>query len=193
MTTRANTPGMTSPIRSQSSLMESTMGARGGEVPSRTDGSGKLDPRRRDVLHLAAGAAHADVDPDDRVAAQRRGGTRRKWTYARAQGPRALRDFQTYLLESPEPFRLEAHIKSLVKQMAIRKLSRADLIARFHELRGREKQLEGADNGNDVRAGLSWLDRAAQKERDAAVEEELAAVMREFAARGITEAEVFGR
>lgn len=175
------------------SRMDSSMSPSATGVPSRIHGSGKLDPRRRDGLHLAAAAAHADVDPDDRLAAERRGGTRRKWTYARAQGPRAVREFQNYLLHTPEPFRLEAHIKSLVKQMTIRKLSREDLIERFHELRAREKELEGGDNGNDVRTGLSWLDRAAQKERDAAVEEELAAVMREFAARGITEADVFGR
>lgn len=162
----------------------------GPEVPARIDGSGQLDPRRRDVLAAGAAAAHADVDPDDQIATRRRGKSRRTWARARLDGPRELRAFQTYLFQSPEPFRLEAHVKSLVKQIAIRKLSRAQLIERFHDLRSREKQLEGSDNGNDVRPGLGWLDRAAAKERDAAVDEELAAVMREFAARGIREDEV---
>lgn len=208
------------PTRSKSDTLGMVQ-ASGAEVPARIDGSGQQraavsagmptaprdagrgpvrlrtagarDPRSRDVLNLAAAAAHADVDPDDQVATERRGKSRRTWSRARLEGPREIRAFQTYLFESPEPFRLEAHVKSLVKQIAIRKLSREQLIERFHELRAREKTAEGADNAQDVTPAVAWLDRAAAKERDAAVDEELAAVMREFAARGITEAEVLGR
>lgn len=145
----------------------------------------------RDALASSAAAAHADAEPDDAASAVRHGWSRRTSNRARHEGPQQLRAFQVYLLNSPEPYRLEAHIRSLVKQRAMRNRSTTDLISDYHELRQREKATEGADNANDVRTGMAWLDRAAQKERDAAVDEELAAVMREFAARGITEREVF--
>lgn len=160
------------------------------EVPARIDGSGH-DPRLCDALQLAAAAVHADSEPDDAASAARHGWSRRTSNRARHEGPRQLRAFQLYLLNSPEPYRLEAHVRSLVKQRAMRNRSTSDLIADFHELRGREKATEGQDNANDVRHGLDWLERAAQKERDAAVEEELAAMMREFAARGVSERDVF--
>lgn len=150
-----------------------------------------MNARARDILGMSAALLHVDLDPDDQLAVHRRGKSRRTWNRARHEGPTEVRAFQTYLLQSTDPYRLLAHVKALVKGIAIRKLTRAELVERFHELRAREKELEGKDNGNDVRRGLGWLERAAQKERDAAVEEELAAVMREFAARGITEAEVF--
>lgn len=144
----------------------------------------------RDALVAAAAAVHADAEPDDAASARRHGCSRRTSNRARHEGPRQLRAFQVYLLNSPEPYRLEAHIRSLVKQRAMRNRSTTDLIADFHELRAREKTTEGADSANDVTTGLGWLERAAQKERDAAVEAELAAIMREFAARGVTERDV---
>lgn len=149
-----------------------------------------MNARAQDALTHAAAAVHADVDPCDQAATARRGKSRRTWNRARHEGPAEVRAFQLYLLNSPEPFRLEAHVKSLVKQRAFRDLTDTQLIERYHELRPREKQLEGADCANDVCRGLAWLDRAAAKERDAAIDEELAAVFREFAARGITEADV---
>lgn len=166
------------------------MPAAGAEVPATIAPVGQLDPRRRDALQLAAAHAHADAEPDDVESARRHGTSRRTSNRSRHEGPRQLRAFQVYLLNSPEPYRLEAHVRSLVKQRAMRNRSTTDLIADYHELRAREKTTEGADSANDVTSGIGWLERAAQKERDAAVDGELAAVMREFAARGITEREV---
>lgn len=150
------------------------------------------DPRRRDVLAAAAARAHADAEPDDQEAAARHGVSRRSGTRWRHEGPPAVRGFQTYLRLSPNPWRLVAETRTTAKHETIRKLSHAGLVERIRELRAAEKSIEGVDNGHDVTPGLPWLDRAAQKERDAAVNEELAACFRECACRRLTEEEVFG-
>lgn len=178
-------PGRMGPVRAPSTAKRRTNG---------------VDRRRRDVLTLSVAHAHNDAArglTDTEVARRYSEAVRpikaRTVNDWHRIGPPEARAFAAYLLACSDPYRLEAHVKALVKGIAIRKLNREQLIDRFHELRAREKELEGADNGNDVRRGMCWLERAAQKERDAAVEEELAAVMREFAARGLTESEVMDR
>ena len=165
----------------------------GLEARFRTDSieRGTMDPRRRDALAGAAARAHRDAEPDDGEAAPRHGRDRRTLNHWANGGPPAVRHHQRYLLAVADPWRLVAETKTTAKHRTVSSLDRDALIERYHELRRREKAVEGEDNGADVCRGVCWLDRAAAKERDAAVNEELAAVMREFASRGITEAEVW--
>lgn len=156
--------------------------------------------RGRDVLIEGAAAAHADAElgRTDADVARRytnagRKTSRRAASEWRRVAPPESREFHAYLLVVSDPYRIEASVRATVKQRVLSKLSDADLIDRFHELRGVEKELEGIDNATDLRRGVDWIARAAQKERDAAIESELAACFREFATRGLGEQDVFGR
>ena len=98
--------------------------------------------------------------------------------------------FSQYLLDAERPWESLAHFLSIAKWRTIVDLSDVDLIERFWALLEMEKHIEGADNLMDCQNGHTWLERAQQKKRDAAINEELAAVCTEFAARGLTEATV---
>ena len=67
-----------------------------------------------------------------------------------------------------------------------------EIVDRIRELLVEDPILEGIDNANRFRRGLSMLDRAVDSERDAAVDLELTALYRECAARNLGEVEVFG-
>lgn len=156
--------------------------------------------RGRDVLVHGAALAHADAErgQTDAAVARRYSGAGRRTSRRAASewkrvAPPEAREFHAYLLVVSDPYRIEASVRATVKQRAVGKLSTPELIARYIELRALEKAIEGVDNGNDVRVGMEWLERATQKERDSAVDAELAACCREFAARGLSEGEVFGR
>lgn len=144
------------------------------------------------MLAKAAARAHADAEPDDQQAAQRYGKARRTATHWRSTGPPQVRGFQTYLYLSSDPYRMVAEVKATAKHKAVEKETTPELIEGIRLLLRREKEAEGVDNGNDCRRGMNWLDRAAQKERDAAIDEELAARFRECACRGLKESEVLG-
>lgn len=152
-----------------------------------------MHPRTRDVLNATAARAHADAEPNDRDAVARHGKSRRTWARARLEGPIEVRAFQTYVWASPDPYRLVAETKTTAKHRVIARLSDAELIERYIELRPRDKRLEAEDSADDFTRGVPWLDRSASSERDAAVNEEKAACEREFACRGIGEERVLGR
>lgn len=128
----------------------------------------------------------------DREASRRYGTSRRTHSRWRTEGPPALREAADYLLACTDPFRADAFLRATDKMRVLAKLSDADLIERYHELRAHEPQVEAADRVLDVRRGVSWTERAAALERDSAIEAEKAACAREFARRGLTEADVFG-
>jgi len=151
------------------------------------------DLRTRDTVAQAAANAHADSEPSDKAAALRHHCSRRTTQRWRTDGRGSPPDaFQLYLMNSPHPYRHVAQTKAMAKWKVIETKTKDELIARFHELRGMEKCLEGADNSNDVSRGISWMERARAKEGDAAVDEEISAIMYEFQSRGIAEEEVFG-
>lgn len=141
-----------------------------------------------DVTNGLAARAHSDANPSAKQSARRnrRGlSTEYRW---RDSGPPQL---TSYLLNAPDKYRLVAHAKAIAME-EIRKESRAEIIKKTRALLRQEKAVEGADNGNDVTRGINWLDRAAQKERDAAIDEELAARFRRCAELRIPETEIFG-
>lgn len=155
--------------------------------------------RGRDVLTASAALAHADAEhgqPDALVArrysAAGRKTSRRAASEWKRVAPPESREFHAYLLVVSDPYRIEASVRATVKQRALSKLSDADLIERYHELLQHEPVVEAQDRVLTVSRGVSWLDRAAASERDASIEAEKAACAREFASRGITEAQVFG-
>lgn len=161
----------------------------------RAQRTAKTDPRGRDFLAAAAAMAHADAErgKKDREAMRRYGTSRRSHSRWRTEGPPALRDAGAYLLACSDPFRADAFLRATDKMRVLARLSDAALIERYHELLRYEPQVEANDRVLDVSRGVSWMDRAAASERDAAIEAEKAACAREFARRGLTEAEVFGR
>ena len=95
-----------------------------------------------------------------------------------------------YMLLAEKPWEYVAHMTSFAKWKTIVKLSDVELIERYWDLIDAEKHIEGADNLMDAQGRHPWLERAAQKRRDSAVNSELAAVMHEFDVRGMTEERV---
>lgn len=153
-----------------------------------------MNPRQRDAIHRGAALAHADSESGtvDREAALRYGTSRRSHARWRESGPPALREFTAYLLVSTDAWRVEAHVRSITKQRALARLSDPDLVARYHDLLAHEPRVEADDRVLDVSRGVCWMERAAASERDSAIDAEKAACEREFAARGLTEDDVFG-
>lgn len=157
-----------------------------------------VDLRRRDVLTLSVAHAHNDAERGhtDADVARRHSTPGRPLKVRTVNdwhriGPPEVRAFASYLLACSDPYRLEAMVRSVVKQRAVERLSNAELIERYRELLAVEPRAEADDRVDDVGRGVCWLKRAAASERDSAIDAEKAACEREFAARGITEREVF--
>lgn len=159
-----------------------------------------VDLRRRDTLTLSVAHAHNDSErgQTDRDLAQRYSAAIRPVKVRTVNdwhriGPPEARAFAAYLLVCSDPFRVEAWVRATAKQRVLANLSDAELIERYRELLAIEPRVEADDRVKDVSRGICWIKRAAASERDAAIDAEKAAAEREFAARGITEAQVFGR
>lgn len=163
--------------------------------PQRAPSTARRDPRGRDILAMAAAHAHADAERGtlDRDGARRYGTSRRSHSRWRTEGPPALRDAADYLIACADPFRVGAFLRATEKMRVLARLSDAQLIERYHELLEHEPRVEAEDRILDVSRGVSWTARAAASERDSAIDAEKAACEREFARRGITEEQVFGR
>lgn len=198
--TAAKAPARTSPVSDPTCQ---NMAHRIGPVraPStakrRTNG---VDLRRRDVLTLSVAHAHndaergrTDADVVRRYATADRPLKVRTVNDWHRIGPPEARAFAAYLLTCSDPFRLEANVRATIKQRALSMLSNSELIDRYRELLALEPRVEADDRVMNLTRGACWMKRAAASERDAAIDAEKAACEREFAARGITEAEVFGR
>jgi len=148
------------------------------------------DPRRRGSYARSAARVHKMADTPQ--TAKLMGVSERRVRQWKCDGFGSPQDqYDRHFRISPQNYYAIAHLKSVAKQEEIRVLSDAELIARFHELRELEKTMEGEDNCIDMRRGVSWGDRAHMKRRDAAIDEELAAVCDEMEARGLTEEGVF--
>jgi hypothetical protein len=159
----------------------------------------KSDPRGRDILTMAAGMAHADAERGRtasevarRYSTAGRPTSRRAASEWRRVGLPEHREFTAYLLVCSDPFRIEASVRVTVKQRAIGKLTTPELITRYRELLAHEPRVEAEDRVLSVSRGVRWVERASASERDSAIDAEKAACEREFAARGVTEDEVFG-
>ena len=148
--------------------------------------------RRRRVMTRSSGHAHADTYPSDKKCALVLGIHRATANrYKKNGGP--LHAFADYLEAAPDQFRIRAHLESRMIQERIKALSKADLIALYHRTLQHEGDVENDDRKLDVRPGAEWEDRATASERDATTNLRKAAIEREFAVRGMTEAEVWGR
>lgn len=135
-------------------------------------------PFALDAARTLAGVAHADAHPSPKASAKRNGrhlGTEYVW---RKVGPPPL---VNYMLNCEFPFRLVAWAKAVAKKNAIDRLTAPQLIQRYHEILQAEKKVEAKDTALDLNRHASWLDRAAASERDAALDEEKAAIERRFA------------
>lgn len=186
---RARTPGRTSDTCTMPPMVQAEAFAP----------TAKSDPRGRDILTMAAGMAHADAERGRtasevarRYSTAGRPTSRRAASEWRRVGLPEHREFTAYLLVCSDPFRIEASVRVTVKQRAIGKLTTPELIARYHELLAHEPRVEADDRVLSVSRGRRWVERAAASERDSAIDAERAACEREFAARGVTEDDVFG-
>lgn len=151
-----------------------------------------MSHRQRDIQAMAAGIALGDsVKCADFVRAT---GLHRATYHRHTTGDKSsrLNKFGEFLLSLPSSsvFRMTAHVGSLAKQHAIRAVSTSDLIHRYHALVPLEKAVELEDTLDDLRP-TTLLDMAAVNERDAALDLEKAAILRELAGRGVTPAEVW--
>lgn len=153
-------------------------------------------PARRHARRYSAARAHADAHAKHKKAAYDNGvtsRTERRWrTPSGAQGS-PQEQYDRYLATAQDPWRLEAHNRSVVMQRHLGSLSRQQIVERIHELHRIDPAGEAEDNAARVTRGLPLLERAAICERDAAHDIELSALYTEAAARGISETEIFGR
>ena len=150
-------------------------------------------PRRADMRRHIAAIAHGDANTRKKKSAADNEVTVRtviRWgTPQDAKGsPQAK--YAAYLENAQDPWRLLASNRATVIQRTLRTKSKAELIERTRELHVLDALGEGEDNSTRNLRGVPLLDRATITERDAAIDEELAAHYRECAARGYTEAEV---
>lgn len=152
-------------------------------------------PIVRDVVAAMAACAHEDADAgrSDKETALRNDVSRRTAHRWRKSGRGSPTDvFALFMLTTDDPWRLVAHVKALAKRVNIEDETREELIRRTRELLAQEKVVEGMDSARDLSRGVSWKERAALKERDAAIDEELAARFRRLAELKVPESEVFG-
>lgn len=98
----------------------------------------------------------------------------------------------TYALSAPHPWRVSGEMDALLKQQIVRPKDDAALIEDYWLLRQKEPQVEADDRAFDSARpdSWTWMERAAARKRDVAVNAELAAHEMELAARGLTWAEV---
>lgn len=153
-----------------------------------------MNARRDDAIRGAAARCHADADPVAKRLAARMGTTTRsaqRWRSPDYAKGSPMHRLGLYAEECPDPARIVANVRSYLYR-AVAKLSDHELVAQIREHYAEDARLEGEDNATRFVRGVNPLDRAAMHERDAAVDEWLAAAWREVAARGMTEAGVLG-
>ena len=150
------------------------------------------NPRRDDVRHQMAARTHGDADPNPKQTAavmDRTPRTARRW---RTDGKGSPVDQQMlYLQNCPDPWRVIASLKATAMR-PVQQMAKAEILVRLRELHVADPIQEGVDTSNRYRQGLSWLDRAQDSARDAAHDEEIAALYIRCAELRISETEVFG-
>jgi len=159
-------------------------------------GAGKSsapDPILEDCL-LGATALCADIASHDLASLARAGGFSASWAseMKRTGGKGSFLHKTTVLAyrlahrRASRAWMIVAHFKTTLKQ-ALMPIASAELIARFHELIDLENECEGRENGAQGRMArtrdLEALKRFTLAE--AAVQEELAAVIQEIQRRGL--------
>jgi hypothetical protein len=169
-------------------MASSTMRLR---VPGSPVTSGPISPIVRDVAHEMAARAHADAEPNAKKAARRNGNSERTEYRWRVEGPPPVRNCQLFLYRSADPFRHMATLMAAAHRRDIDDLSRAELIAAYHDVLEREKAAEAHDTRGDLDRSASWLDKAMASEQDAALDLRKAAIERRFAELRITREEVW--
>lgn len=153
-----------------------------------------MSARREDALATGAGLAFADLWASGSDASRAMGvhrSTPCRWSQGDKSNPVYIAVKR--LLAGPDNTlpRILSFFKAAIKQRCVENLSTADLIERYKDVRVMEKRLELADTLADMEQ-LGWAHMASASEKDAALDEEKAAIEREFQARGVKMQEVFG-
>ena len=154
------------------------------------------NPTRQHSRRYAAARCHAEANPQHKRAAFDNGvttRTERRWrTPTEAQGA-PVESFARYLATAQDPWRVLAHLRSVITERHLERLANPELVERIHELHEVNARGEGDDNAARVTCGVELSDRAVISERDGATDLELAACYREASVRGLREARVFDR
>lgn len=148
----------------------------------------RVNAYQRDTMTQLAAVAHSDSTAAPKQEARRMhvaDRTARRWS---THGPPQVRQIALYLHDHPAPHRIIAHLRAMAES-DIRERTKDELIREYRDLLVTECDVEAEDRKGTV-SGTSWLDIAAQSERDAAVDLRKAAIEREFAARRIGRDEV---
>jgi hypothetical protein len=143
-----------------------------------------MDPMRRDITAMAAAVAHEDAHGavSQLEAAERHGRSDRTMRYWSTEGPPPMRQWAEYISRVPDPWRVAQWGIVEAKRATVCRLDDAGLIERIRDLRAYEKSVEASDNTLDA-LGCPLMESAAEKQRDAAINAELAACLMEAAAR----------
>lgn len=147
-------------------------------------------------MDTVAAHGHEDAEEGDKDAADRHGIARRTACDWRTKGPPPVRHFQTYLWNSPTPYRLLAQVKVVAKARTMDELETKGaegLIERYHEIRRLEKMAAAEESLAESDPKETWLNRCRASTRVAALNEEKAAIEFQFAERRISWDEVWGR
>ena len=162
----------------------------------------KLSPIRVDARVALNAIAHDDAHRVNgrRVSAKKVAAangvtdrTARRWRDPEdAKG--SLQDrYSIYLTSAQHPARLVARNDVEAFQQTVQEWPKDRLIAEYRAALIRDKQNEARDTTNSFAQERSWLERAADSERDAEDDVLKAACEIEFHARGIPVSEVLGR
>lgn len=147
-----------------------------------------MEPRRMDAFTHGMGRAHQDAEPVPKKAARRLGVSARTARRYPHDGPPQLRQMAFYMDDHPNGHRILANLKAMADRK-VRDMSTPDLIHEYRLTLLEECGVEAEDRAGCFNEA-SWLDVAAESERDAAVDLKKAAIEREFAVRGVTREEV---
>lgn len=137
-----------------------------------------IDPIQNDVAAQMAARAHGEAhDVNDKRTASLHGVSRRTANRWRREGHgNPVDSFASYLLTTPDPWRLVAHVRAIALRATVENLTRDELIAKYRELRKRGIHAESVDTTLDLTPGACWLDRSAASEMDAGHDELAAAI-----------------
>lgn len=147
-----------------------------------------MNARERDTMSTMVARAHAEAVRVPKREAMRMGISARSARRWCSEGPPHVRQMALYLDGHPNPHRILANLRAMA-EADVQQMTKADLIAEYRRLLGEECEVEAVDRRGTM-FGTSWVDTAAESERDAAIDLRKAAIERQFEARRITREEV---
>ena len=140
-----------------------------------------MNPLSADVLKSLSGIAHADAEPSAKQAALRYATGLRTQYHHREEGSPEMRNAQLFLFRSAFPARYAASLMTLAQRLELEGRTEAEIIELYHTTLREEKERELIDTTTDLCRTTSWLQKAADTERDLAHDARKAAIERWFA------------